>query len=155
MPGILQSPFMDKIGGSDRVRDELTAALAEGRGVTAKVRWVSKSDENGRSRWIHCTPLMGGNGQIGVWMVVIIDDEQELRRWKQAPPVPPTPPRGPIPNWGRTGRLRTKTVTEDDRYQSRAGSQYRNGYGGSSNGSREGSPRSTNRSESLTSLRIG
>ncbi|KAK3174401.1 hypothetical protein OEA41_001647 [Lepraria neglecta] len=90
VPGILQSPFMDKIGGSSRVRDELSTALGEGRGVTAKVRWLSKIDEDGRNRWIHCTPLLGSNGQIGVWMVVLIDDDQELsRRWKQAPPVAP------------------------------------------------------------------
>lgn len=81
---------MTKIGGSSRVRDELTSALAEGRGVTAKVRWISKADEEGRNRWIHCTPLLGSNSHIGVWMVVLIDDEQELsRRWKQAPPVGP------------------------------------------------------------------
>ena len=79
---------MNKIGGSGRVQDELTAALAEGRGVTAKVRWVSKADEEGRNRWIHCTPLIGSNGSIGVWMVVLIDDDQGIsRRWKQAPPV--------------------------------------------------------------------
>ena len=90
VPGILQSPFLDKIGGSIRVREELSAALAEGRGVTAKVRWVTKADEEGRNRWIHCTPLLGSNSQIGVWMVVIVDDDQELsRRWKQAPPVAP------------------------------------------------------------------
>lgn len=76
VPGILQSPFLNKIGGSNRVREELTAALADGRGVTAKVRWVSKNDEEGRNKWIHCTPLLGINGQIGVWMVVIIDDEK-------------------------------------------------------------------------------
>ena len=79
---------MNKIGGSSRVQDELTSALAEGRGVTAKVRWVSKAGEDGRNRWIHCTPLIGSNGQIGVWMVVLVDDDQGLsRRWKQAPPV--------------------------------------------------------------------
>lgn len=81
---------MTKIGGSSRVRDELTSALAEGRGVTAKVRWISKADEEGRNRWIHCTPLLGSNSQIGVWMVVLIDDDQEIsRKWKQAPPVGP------------------------------------------------------------------
>ena len=90
VPGILQSPFMEKIGGSSRVRDELSTALAEGRGVTAKVRWMSRVDEDGRNRWIHCTPLLGSNSQIGVWMVVLVDDDQELsRRWKQAPPVAP------------------------------------------------------------------
>ena len=81
---------MDKIGGSSRVRNELSAALAEGRGVTAKVKWLSRPDEDGRSRWIHCTPLLGSNGQIGVWMVVVVDGDQVLgRRWKQAPPVAP------------------------------------------------------------------
>lgn len=84
IPGILQSPFMNKIGGSNRVREELTAALADGRGVTAKVRWVSKHDEEGRNKWIHCTPLLGLNGQIGAWMVVIIDDERhKLQRERE------------------------------------------------------------------------
>lgn len=78
VPGILQSPFMNKIGGSNRVREELTAALAEGRGVTAKVRWVTRHDDpsGGRNKWIHCTPLIGVEGKIGVWMVVIVDDER-------------------------------------------------------------------------------
>ena len=79
---------MDKVGGSSRVRDELSAALAEGRGVTAKIRWLSRVDEDGRNRWIHCTPLIGSNGQIGVWMVVLVDEDEEIRRrYKQAPPV--------------------------------------------------------------------
>lgn len=83
---------MNKIGGSARVRDDLTAALAEGRGVTAKVRWINRYDDDGRNRWIHCTPLIGSNGHIGVWMIVIVDDESNLnRRWKQAPPVEPLP----------------------------------------------------------------
>lgn len=95
VPGILQSPFMNKIGGSNRVREELTAAFADGRGVTAKVRWLTRNDEEGRNRWIHCTPLIGVNGQIGVWMVVIVDDERHrLQRERErmggrsAPPVP-------------------------------------------------------------------
>lgn len=89
VPGILQSPFMGKIGGSPRVREELTQALADGRGVTAKIRWVTKQDTEGRSRWIHCTALLGSNGAIGVWMVVIVDDERDgpQRRYRQAPPV--------------------------------------------------------------------
>ncbi|TGO60473.1 hypothetical protein BCON_0035g00490 [Botryotinia convoluta] len=92
VPGILQSPFMAKIGGSNRVREELTQALADGRGVTAKVRWVTKDDIDGRPRWIHCTPLMGSNGSIGVWMIVIVDDEasqHNSKRYRLAPAVDP------------------------------------------------------------------
>ncbi|CZR66180.1 related to nonphototropic hypocotyl protein 1 [Phialocephala subalpina] len=92
IPGILQSPFMAKIGGSNRVREELTQALADGRGVTAKVKWVSKNDLEGRNRWVHCTPLIGSNGAIGIWMIVIVDDEAATpigRRFKMAPPVDP------------------------------------------------------------------
>ncbi|POS85918.1 hypothetical protein EPUL_004884 [Erysiphe pulchra] len=91
VPGILQSPFMSKIGGSQRVRDELLRAFADGHGVTAKVKWVSRSDPEGRNRWIHCTPLIGVNGAIGVWMIVIVDDENtNLRKYqKMAPPVDP------------------------------------------------------------------
>lgn len=32
---------------------------------------------SGRPRWLHCTPLLGHNGKIGVWMIVIVDDEAD------------------------------------------------------------------------------
>lgn len=90
VPGILQSHLMDKIGGSKRIRDELTQAMAEGQGVTAKVRWTSRTTGDGRPRWIHCTPLVGSNGAVGVWMVVIVDDDADgasEKRRREAPPV--------------------------------------------------------------------
>lgn len=97
VPGILQSPFLNRIGGSSRVRSDLGAALAEGRGVTAKIRWLTRPDQDGegegRPRWIHCTPLLGHSGAVGVWMVVLVDDESSApgsssgRRFRQAPPV--------------------------------------------------------------------
>ena len=134
--------------------------MAEGRGVTAKVRWVSKTDPEGRSRWIHCTPLQGVNGQIGVWMVVIIDDEQEsqIRRWRQAPPVATS--RSQTPARDRTGRLRSNSGEQAKQYSRRTPSvPVRNGAMNDvvNNGhySREGSVLSSNRSNSLTSLRIG
>ena len=140
---------MNKIGGSSRVRDELTTALAEGRGVTAKVHWVSKIDEDGRGRWIHCTPLIGSNGQIGVWMVIIIDDDQDLsRRWKQAPPVGPH--RGKI--YGRDERDR---IGSSDEYASGSAGSIRNGYGPRMyNGSRNGFSGSSLRSSSPNSVRL-
>jgi hypothetical protein len=91
VPGMLQSPFMNRIGGSPKVREMLTQAFAEGHGITAKVRWISKGDTEGRGRWIHCTPLLGSNGHVGVWMVVLVDDETDslrmINRRKAAPPV--------------------------------------------------------------------
>ncbi|KAF2399711.1 hypothetical protein EJ06DRAFT_511929 [Trichodelitschia bisporula] len=101
-PRLLQTPFLSRIGGSPRVRDELTAALAGGRGVTAKVRWLSAREgegdgedgEEGRVRWIHCTPLLGREGVVGAWVVLVVDEESaggEGRRvstgWKPAPVV--------------------------------------------------------------------
>jgi hypothetical protein len=77
------------------VRSDLAAALAEGRGVTAKIRWLTKADLDGegegRPRWIHCTPLLGHSGAVGVWMIVLVDEEGPNggsgRRFRTAPPV--------------------------------------------------------------------
>jgi hypothetical protein len=65
--------------------------------VTAKIRWLSRavadledSQEEGRPRWIHCTPLLGSSGSVGVWMVVLIDEDRHIapsRRFRQAPPI--------------------------------------------------------------------
>ena len=77
MAGILQSPLMGQIGGSPRVRGELEKALEAGRKVTAKVQWISKPAHNTRSRWIHCTPLLGVNSLIAVWMVILVDDDND------------------------------------------------------------------------------
>lgn len=84
--GILQAPLMTQIGGSQRVRDDLEHALEVGRKVTAKVMWVSKPAQTTRPRWIHCTPLLGINGLIAVWMVILVDDvHEEVKEEVQAP----------------------------------------------------------------------
>lgn len=54
-------------------------AFADGTAVTAKVRWINRFDGDGRTRWLHCTPLVGNDGTIGVWVVVIVDDEEDIR----------------------------------------------------------------------------
>jgi hypothetical protein len=63
--------------------------------VTAKVRWVSgrSTDGEGSPRWVHCTPLLGKNGTVGVWMVVIVDEQgyEPVTRFKEAPPVASNP----------------------------------------------------------------
>lgn len=68
---------MEQIGGSPRVRDDLYHALEAGQKVTAKVQWLSKLLQDRRARWIHCTPLISANGLIGVWMVILVDDDEE------------------------------------------------------------------------------
>ena len=172
LPGILQSPFLNKIGGSSRVQDELTAALAEGRGVTAKVRWISKADEEGRNKWIHCTPLLGSNGRIGVWMVVIIDDDKDagsVRRYRQAPPVPPSlpaslpasqPPSQPpsqSQSRDRGGKIRGSTNGDDVSHKSPGHTQLGRATHTSARAttySRNNSMKGSSGEESLTSLRL-
>lgn len=138
VPGVLQAPFMSKIGGSNRVREELTAALEEGRGVTAKVRWITKLDEEGRNKWIHCTPLVGSHGNIGVWMVVIVDDPKSHGKFSQ-------------------GSRYSATVDSDrerNAATSRAGNHRVNGFGSDGQGSGSADiDRVTIGSGSVTSLR--
>lgn len=76
---------MSQIGGSPRVRDDLACALEAGRKVTAKVQWISKPADNTRPKWIHCTPLLGVNSLIAVWMVILVDDDDDRTSRDQAP----------------------------------------------------------------------
>lgn len=51
-----------------------------------------------RTRYISCTPLLGSDDQVGVWMVVMVENEQvtgglasrdmALRRYGEVPPTP-------------------------------------------------------------------
>ncbi|KAI9035410.1 uncharacterized protein KD926_003532 [Aspergillus affinis] len=75
IPGMLQSSFLSRIGGSAEIRDELLHAMMSGRSVTARIKWVNRWNSDGRDRWVHCTPLLANNGEVGVWMVVIVDEE--------------------------------------------------------------------------------
>lgn len=148
LPGVLQAPFLNKIGGSNRVREELTAAFAEGRGVTAKVRWITKSDDLGKNKWIHCTPLLGNQGQIGVWMVVIVDEDKVVDRWPagtgRLPPRVVTPER----SWTPTSSQR---VTGSSPHSSGNMNVNMNG----SQFERNGGESLMSGSASATSLRIG
>ncbi|KAK7538707.1 uncharacterized protein J3D65DRAFT_341895 [Phyllosticta citribraziliensis] len=93
VPGMLQSLLMDHIGGSEKVQRELEGALADKRSVTAKIRWISssRSHDEGRPRWIHCTPLFNQKGDVGVWTVILVDDHKAKtsmdRKVRIAPPV--------------------------------------------------------------------
>lgn len=73
VPGILQTPLLDRVGGSSRIRKQFVRALDAGDDTDT----LGELEPVGRSRWLHCTPLTGSNGKVGVWMVVIVDDESE------------------------------------------------------------------------------
>ena len=130
IPGLLQSPFLPHIGGPQHVRDGLYEAFEQGAAVTAKVTWLPNghsSTANGTSdgrkphtpesraaagnrrpppleaktRYISCTPLLGSDDRVGVWMVVMVENEtvtgglasreRNLARYNGDVPVPPTP----------------------------------------------------------------
>ncbi|KAJ5780798.1 PAS-associated C-terminal [Penicillium paradoxum] len=83
IPGILQSSFLNRIGETGAKRDDIINAMKAGRSVTARIRWLTKYNDHGRNRWVHCTPLLANNGKVGVWMVIVVDDdEEESVRWQ-------------------------------------------------------------------------
>lgn len=45
----------------------------DGRSVTARVQWLNRFDTNPK---VHCTPLLAHSGKVGVWMIVIVDDDE-------------------------------------------------------------------------------
>ena len=59
------------------MRDHLANALKIGQKVTAKVKWLSKAGQGDRYCWIHCTPLLGANDTIGVWVVILVHAEKD------------------------------------------------------------------------------
>lgn len=96
IPGLLQSPFVSRIGGPPHVREGLLDAFESGAAVTAKITWLPHGQENNdmtngdsrpssrrggppdqgaRARYISCTPLLGSDDQVGVWMVVMVENE--------------------------------------------------------------------------------
>ncbi|KAH7046797.1 hypothetical protein B0J12DRAFT_576288 [Macrophomina phaseolina] len=110
IPGLAQSRLLDRIGGPQSVREGIATAFAEGVRVTAKISWLtgnphSKERESydpprsnsieGKPRYIHCTPLHGSDGQPGVWMVVMVENEgytgainARRKRWGYSPVGP-------------------------------------------------------------------
>lgn len=96
IPGLLQTKFLDRIGGPQHVREGILDSLAHGTGVTAKISWLTNTASvaetqrpmslEGKPRWIHCTPMLGSDEKVGVWMVVMVDNEEitgQLNRHSQ------------------------------------------------------------------------
>ncbi|KAK4177487.1 nonphototropic hypocotyl 1 [Triangularia setosa] len=133
LPGILQTPFLSRIGGSDRVREELSQGFKNANVVTAKIKWLTRTrisswngatavaamsqQQEGRTRWIHCTPLMGSNGAVGVWMVVIVDDDTEINNRERSRKVAPVID----PGFLRRGKGGTESRMEEGGVDSQMG----------------------------------
>lgn len=84
IPGLLQTKFLERVGGPSHVREGILDALAHGTSVTAKISWLMHSSASdgvrgnmeGKPRWIHCTPLLGSDEKVGVWMIVMVEQEE-------------------------------------------------------------------------------
>jgi len=59
--------------------------MAHGTSVTAKISWLTNTAPNttgersrleGKPRWIHCTPMLGSDEKVGVWMIVMVEHEE-------------------------------------------------------------------------------
>ncbi|RAL68406.1 hypothetical protein DID88_007137 [Monilinia fructigena] len=88
LPGLVRTNLFTKLGGSQNTLSTLEEAFKDGAAITSKVLWLPKnnSEDNGmmtgigrevRARGIRCTPLLGKDGRVGVWMVVLIPLEGE------------------------------------------------------------------------------
>ena len=78
IPGLLQSPFLAHINGPPHVRSGIADAFEQGAAVTAKVEWCSSTEGERRevkTRFISCTPLLGTDEEVGVWVVVMVENE--------------------------------------------------------------------------------
>ena len=83
IPGLLQTKFLDRIGGPQQVREGILDSLAHGTSVTAKISWLTgnnglsgRGSTEGKPRWIHCTPMLGSDDKVGVWMIVMVENEE-------------------------------------------------------------------------------
>lgn len=98
IPGLLQTKFLDRVGGPSHVREGILDALAHGTSVTAKISWLVNSGGpndgvrgnamEGKPRWIHCTPLLGSDEKVGVWMIVMVEHEEVTGALNRAGSMP-------------------------------------------------------------------
>ncbi|KAH7410826.1 hypothetical protein BKA64DRAFT_703940 [Cadophora sp. MPI-SDFR-AT-0126] len=86
IPGLLRTHLFTKLGGPTQTISALESAFRDGASVTAKVLWLPKNThvgERGRGpsevkpRFIRCTPLLGSDDRVGVWMVILVPVDGE------------------------------------------------------------------------------
>lgn len=85
-----QAPFLSHVAAPNGTLNGLVESLKAGVPVSAKVHFMPERGErrdgtrlksgsrhedgkNGRAIWISCTPLLGADDRIGVWMCVIVE----------------------------------------------------------------------------------
>ncbi|KAL3417741.1 hypothetical protein PVAG01_10751 [Phlyctema vagabunda] len=86
LPGILRTHLFSKLGGPTQTMAALEDAFRDGASVTAKVLWLPKNSQThdrGRGlaevkpKFIRCTPLLGSDDRVGVWMVILVPVDTE------------------------------------------------------------------------------
>jgi len=87
---VLQTPFLSHVAAPDATLRGLAGSLKTGVPVSAKIHFTSERGENrdgnklpngtkhddgknGRAIWVSCTPLIGADDQVGVWMCVVVE----------------------------------------------------------------------------------
>jgi len=86
LPGLLRTHLFTKIGGPSQTISALEQAFKDGASVTAKVLWLPKASQPGergrgpgevKPRFIRCTPLLGSDDRVGVWMIILVPVDGE------------------------------------------------------------------------------
>ncbi|KAH7346450.1 hypothetical protein BKA65DRAFT_276990 [Rhexocercosporidium sp. MPI-PUGE-AT-0058] len=86
IPGLLRTHLFTKLGGPTQTISALESAFRDGASVTAKVLWLPKNTHAGdrgrgpaevKPRFIRCTPLLGNDDRVGVWMVILVPVDGE------------------------------------------------------------------------------
>jgi len=99
---LIDTRFLSWVRGPSHVRANVKYALSFGESFTAKVSWLCGPNasaiaateasaqtpgkelgrrggdlgkESTRPMWLHCTPLVGEQNRVGLWMVVLIKNE--------------------------------------------------------------------------------
>ena len=97
---VLQTPFLSHVSAPGATLNGLGQSLKTGVPVSAKIHFNpqrgsnrdgtqlkngSKHEDgkNGRAIWVSCTPLLGADDRIGVWMCVVIEKSKVGRTQKK------------------------------------------------------------------------
>lgn len=127
LPGVLRTPLFTKIDAPQSVLSSLSEAFRNGVPITERVTWMPRSshtspsdNERRRHRWIRCTPLLGNDDRVGVWMIIIVPvDSNAIQDHEERHSSPL-----PSPGFSRTDSPSPSSFRSDERsLDSRSGSE--------------------------------